>query len=125
VVYQVLAHALVDPFVAATQQTEPTGVGQCLCHGLIKCLSAWPEKNQWSRRLRSFNGGKDWFRTHQHAGAATKWCVVHGAMHISGVFANVVAIHSHCAAFAGATQQAVFAKPVHYVGKKREDINTH
>jgi hypothetical protein len=46
-------------------------------------------------------------------------------MHISGVFANVVAIHGHCATFAGATQQAVFAKPVDYVGKKREDINTH
>jgi hypothetical protein len=75
--------------------------------------------------LRSFNGGKDWFRTHQHAGSTTKWSVVHSAMHISGVFANVVAIHGHCATFAGATQQAVFAKPVHYVGKKREDINTH
>jgi hypothetical protein len=46
-------------------------------------------------------------------------------MHIRGVLTNVVAIHSHCATFAGATQQAVFAKPVHYVGKKREDCDAH
>jgi hypothetical protein len=75
--------------------------------------------------LRGFNGSKNWLRAHQHAGAATKRSVVHRAMHISGVFANVVTIHCHCATFAGATQQAVFAKPVHYVGKKREDIDAH
>jgi hypothetical protein len=121
----VFTHALVDPFVAATQHAEPTGVCQCLGHGLIKRLTTWAKKKERTRRLRCFDGCKNWLRTHQHAGATTKWRVVHGAMHISGVFANVVAIHSHCATFAGATQQAVFAKPVDYVGKKREDIDAH
>jgi hypothetical protein len=92
---------------------------------LIKRLTSWAKKKERTRRLRSFNGGKDWFRAHQHAGSTTKRSVVHSAMHISGVFANVVAIHSHCATFAGATQQAVFAKPIDYVGKKCEDIDAH
>jgi hypothetical protein len=89
-VHEMLTHPLVDPFITATQQTEAITRSEGVRHVLVELLTTGAQQDEWTWWLRCFNGSKDWLRPHQHAGATTEGSVIHAAVHVSGIVANVV-----------------------------------
>jgi hypothetical protein len=89
-VNEMLTHPLVNPFITTAQQTEAPASRQGARHVLVKLLPPRAQQDEWTWWLRCFNGSKDWLGPHQHAGAATEGSVIHAAVHVSGIVANVV-----------------------------------
>jgi hypothetical protein len=96
-----------------------------MSHVLVELLPTRAKKDEWSRWIGGFDGGEDGLGTHEHSGATTKRGVIHGAMDIGRMIANVVIAQIDGARGSSTTQEAVRAEPVDHLGEQGEDIDAH
>jgi len=72
-----------------------------------------------------FDGFEEWLGLKDHAFAAAKGAIVHGAMTISCELAQILHVNMHEACFAGTAQDAVIERAREKFWKNRNQIKSH
>ncbi len=131
-----LAHALVDAFVAPTEQRQPVGLfagnrlagcggGQLLGNRLGENPPLGGEQDDRTGRRRaehSFHGGKDRLGFHDHPTAAPIGHIVGDMVAIGGPVADVMQGNLNQAALAGLLQDAGLQIGLKHLGKESKNV---
>ncbi len=128
---EVLAHTVVDALVSSAQQAEPgvrtapAEVCQFVRQLLVEALATRAEQVQRARRIGCLDGGEDRFWLHHHPRAATERRVVHRAVDVVGVLAQIVQPEVEQAVGAALAEQALPAEVVDEAREDREHVDPH
>src|SRR5438132_322827 len=102
-----LAHALIDPLVVSTEQSEAWLLGQFLSDLLIEKASLRCEIDNRAALMHSFNGSKDWIRFHDHARTTTIGIIIDDMMLIGRGVTNIMQSNAEQIALLRSLQDAL------------------
>ena len=132
-----LSHALINTFIATTDQNhslerrkfrgerliKATSLRRKYNYGLLSAAadSICPRRHS-VERLQTF---KDRFRLQDHALAAAERAVIHGAVLVFRKRPQIVNVDFHQARFPCPADNSVIQRPAKKVGKDRENVDLH
>ncbi len=126
--YQVLTNAVIHTLVVATKDDDVLLHRECVGHGLVELLTVGRGEDYLivlTLRLERRNAIVDGLALHHHARKAAKRIVVHTAVLVLRVIAEVVNVNLHKSLLLGATKDGEVHKVVQHLGHNGDDIDTH
>src|SRR5436190_14163460 len=126
IVRQPFAHAFIKTFVMAGDEQQMLESGQFAGDCLVKGSSRRRKQNHASVFPReAFDCFKERFRLEQHARPAAKGPVVHGAMPVMRVIAQIVQAEFQPPGLTSALDDALIERPREHRGKQRKHVYFH
>ena len=117
---------MVDAFVVAAEEDEVWGGGELSGEGLFEEFSLGGEEDDLGLGLAELaDGGEDWFRFHEHSGAAAAEVVVCFFMFSGGPLAEVVGADGDEVGVLGAFDDAFAEWGEGNFGEEGEDVDLH
>ena len=101
-----IAHALVDPLVAAAEQRETGARGELAGQRLVEPAPTGTEQEEGTRRRHCLHGPEDRLRAEHHSRAAAERWVVDRSVAVGGVVAQVMETEIDQAVLTRPTEQA-------------------
>src|SRR5581483_4965702 len=125
VVHEVLAHAFVHALIAPAQQREPVAGRQRRRHGLIEPAPARTEQEERTLRIDGLHRREDRLGREHHPGAAAERRVVHRAVAVGRVIAQIMNANVEDATFPRLAEQAARECRVEELGQTCEEVDPH
>ena len=123
-----LADAIVNTLVVAAQDDDILGHGEGVGHRLVKLLAVGCGENDFvvvALGLESGDAGINGLALHHHSRKATKGIVVHAAMLVGGIVAQVVHVDFNEALLLSTGQNGRTDKALQHFGQHGDNIYTH
>src|SRR5690625_202997 len=123
---QLVEHALINAFIAATYDNEPAPGGQIGQHGLGQRFSLRaqvPHRHICSIASCRYYGPGKRLGAHDHARPAAIRTVINAFVNPGGEFARIEAVQAYTAVFDGTAGQPKLVEAVKPVGKQGDNIN--
>jgi len=124
-VHEMLDDPMIDPLVPSAQEAETLTARQLGGHRLIEATTTGRQQKQRAGCGGGLYRGEDRLGTHHHPGTAAEWRIVHGAVHVGGVLAQIVTTQIEQTVVAGLAEQTLAADGVDQSGEDGEDVDAH